>query len=244
MSEDAFGFALLDRLDGGSGIHVIERDDGHKEEMSADVYFLDLDEWEEFHVVTATDRVAVEMVSGRILDVGAGAGRHALVLQQLGHEVVALDVSPGAIEVCRERGVEQTFLGTIHELAETDPEPFDAAILLGHNLALLGSPEASGPFLDSLRSLLKPDGVVVGNTLDVYRTDDPIHLAFHQANRDRGRLPGQLTLRVTFEDTVGDWFDYLFVAPEELTELVERSGWRIEDMTEPNPSYLAVLRPV
>lgn len=244
MSQDAFGFALLDRLEGGSGTHVIERDDGYKEETSADVYFLDLEEWEEFHVVTATDRAAVEMVSGRILDVGAGAGRHALVLQQLGHEVVALDVSPGAIEVCRERGVEQTFLGTTHELAETNPEPFDAAILLGHNLALLGSPEASGLFLDSLRSLLKPDGVVVGNTLDVYRTDNPIHLAFHQANRNRGRLPGQLTLRVTFEDVVGDWFDYLFVAPEELTELVEGAGWRIEDMTEPSPSYFAVLRPV
>ena len=243
MTHDAFGLALLDRLHGGPGIHVIERDDGHWEETNADLYFVDLDEWETFHTVTASDRTAVEMVSGRILDVGAGAGRHALALQQRGHEVVALDVSPGAIEVCRKRGVEQTFLGTVGDLVETNPEPFDAVILLGHNLALLGSHEAAGPFLDALRRLLKPDGIAVGNTLNVHGTDDPVHLAYHQMNRNRGRLPGQLTLRATFEGVVGGWFDYLFVSPGELTELVETAGWSIEEMTEPNPSFLAVLRP-
>jgi len=242
-SGDAFGLALLDRHHGGLGVHITERDDGHEDAMNADLYFLDYDQWDTFHPATAQDRVGMEMVSGRILDVGAGAGRHALALQQRGHEVVALDVSPGAIEVCRERGVEQVFLGTTEDLVPEDPEPFDGAILLGHNLALLGSPEASGPFLDSLRSLLKPGGLVVGNTLDVYQTDDPVHLAHHRMNRERGRLPGQLTLRVKFEDVVGDWFDYIFLSPGELAELVEQAGWRVDELTEPNPSYLATLRP-
>lgn len=115
-SGDAFGLAFLDRYHGGSGVHIIERDDGHEEAMNADLYFLDYYEWDTFHTATAQDRLGVEMVSGRILDVGAGAGRHALALQQRGHEVVALDVSPGAIEVCRDRGVEQVFLGTTEDL--------------------------------------------------------------------------------------------------------------------------------
>ena len=55
---------------------------------------------------------------------GAGAGRHALPLQESGREVVALDVSPGGVEVCRRRGVRETFTGTVFELAETGPEPF------------------------------------------------------------------------------------------------------------------------
>ena len=223
---DAFGLALLDRQHSGSGVHIIERDDGHEEAMNADLYFLDYDEWDTFHTATAQDR----------LDMGAGAGRHVLALQQHGHEVVALDVSPGAIEVCRDRGVEQVFLGTTEDLVREDPELFDAVILLGHNLALLGSRDASVPFLDSLRRLLKPDGSVIGNTLDVYQTEDPVHLAYHQMNGERGRLPGQLTLRIKFEDVVGDWFDYLFVSPTELTDLVERAGWRVEQLTESNPS--------
>ena len=73
-SGDAFGLALLDRQHGGSGVHTTERDDGHEEVMNADLYFLDFDEWDSFHSVTAQDRLAVEMVSGRILDVGAGEG--------------------------------------------------------------------------------------------------------------------------------------------------------------------------
>ncbi|MEN8234971.1 MAG: methyltransferase domain-containing protein [Actinomycetota bacterium] len=240
---DAFGAALLDYLHGGSGVHVTERDDGQSDTMGAGLYFAEYDEWENIHFATGIDATALDIVSGRVLDVGAGAGRHSLVLQRRGDEPVALDTSPGAIEVCRERGVEQIFLGTTDELAAQDPEPFDAAILLGHNLAILGSAEFSGPFLDSLRSLLKPGGVIVGNCRDPYTTDEPIHLAYHQRNRELGRMPGQIRLRVRFQDIAGGWFDYLFVSPAELAELAAAAGWRVEEATEPNPSYMAVLRP-
>ena len=87
---------------------------------------------------------------------------------------------------------------------------------------------------------MKPDGLVVGNTLDVYQTDDPVHLACHRLNRERGRMSGLLTLRIKFED-IGSTTS--FVSPTELTDLVERAGWRAEEMTEPNPLYLAALRP-
>ncbi len=240
---DAFGLALLDFLHGGSGVHITERDDGQVDAMAADLYFIGYEKWADFHFVTATDVAALEIVSGRVLDVGAGAGRHALAVQQRGDEAVALDVSPGAIEVCRERGVRHAFLGTTGELVTRNSEPFDAALLLGHNLALLGSAESSGPFLDSLRALLRPGGVVVGNCLDPYTTDNPIHLAYHERNRERGRMPGQIRLRVRFQDVAGDWFDYLFSSPDELAELAERAGWRVDEITEPNPTYLAVLRP-
>ncbi|MEN8114039.1 MAG: class I SAM-dependent methyltransferase [Actinomycetota bacterium] len=240
---DAFGLALLDYLHGGSGVHITERDDGQVDAMSGALYFAGFEEWADIHFAAALDAAALEFVSGRVLDVGAGAGRHSLFLQQRGDEPVALDVSPGAIEVCRERGVGKTFRGRTDELASVDPEPFDAAILLGHNLAILGSAQSSGPFLDSLRRLLKPGGVVVGSLLDPYSTDDPIHLAYHERNRERDRMPGQIRLRVRFQDTAGDWFDYLFLSPSELEDLAERAGWRLEESTEPNPSYIAVLRP-
>ena len=50
--------------------------------------------------------VAMEFVRGRVLDMGVGAGRHALHLQAQGHDVVGIDNSPKAVEVCRLRGLE------------------------------------------------------------------------------------------------------------------------------------------
>jgi hypothetical protein len=95
-----------------------------------------------------------------------------------------------------------------------------------------------------MASLLAPGGVVIGCGMNPYLTDDPDHRAYQQQNRARGRYPGQIRLRIRHRNLAGDWFDYLFTSPEELGELAALSGWRIEDITEPGPSYLAVLRPV
>ena len=87
------------------------------------------------------DRWAIERGGGRVLDLGAGAGRAALALPALGQDVVALDVSPGAFEVCRRRGVRDCCVGTIDELVATEPMPFDSVLALGNNLGLLATLE-------------------------------------------------------------------------------------------------------
>jgi SAM-dependent methyltransferase len=87
--------------------------------MDATVYFLEPDAWSD--AWPDNDVTALDLVGGRVLNVGAGAGRFLLALQSRGHEPMALDVSPGAVEVCRRRGVRRTILGPIEELADTDP---------------------------------------------------------------------------------------------------------------------------
>lgn len=238
---DAFGVALLDALSGESGTHIIERDDGFVDAMDATVYFLEPDAW--WEAWPEVDVTALDLVSGRILDIGAGAGRFSLALQSRGHEPVALDVSPGAVEVCHRRGARQTFFGSIEELADAEPPLFDAAVFMGNNLSLLGSAERAGSMLETVRRLLRPGGVIVGTCLDASRTDDPAHLAYHRWNRERGRLPGQLRLRVRYRSFAGDWFDWLLMSPDELGVMADRAGWRLDDVTDPDPYYLAVLRP-
>lgn len=239
---DAFGTALLDALAGEPGTHIVERDDGFVDVMDTSVYFLEPEAWSDAWPVD--DLVALDLAGGRILDVGAGAGRHSLAFQAGGHDPVALDVSPGAIEVCRRRGVHQTFLGSIDEFTDTRPALFDAAIFMGNNLSLLGSAGRSGSMFDALRRLLRPGGVIVGTCLDPYGTDDPVHVAYHDWNRERGCLPGQLRLRVRYRKLAGAWFEWLLMSPDELAAMAGRSGWRLDDTTKANSYYLAVLRPV
>ena len=63
--------------------------------------------------------------------------RTSYLRQQAGYDVVALDVSAGAIEMCRRRGVRQTVTGTVADLPAANVLPFDTLLLLGNNLGLL-----------------------------------------------------------------------------------------------------------
>jgi len=229
---DAFGEALLAHLDhGDGGEHIIERSDGYVECATVEPYFGDLDAW------SPTERHALDAVTGRMLDVGAGAGRAALHLQDRGFDVTALDVSPGAIEVCRRRGVRQTRLGRVEEVSGG----FDTFLFFGSNLGLIGSPQAAPAFFGGLRDLSRPGARIVGTMLDPYRTSDPDHLAVHEENRRKGRMAGQLTIRIRRRILATEWFDLLWMSAAELEALAQPLGWTVTDRWEHGPFFSVVL---
>jgi SAM-dependent methyltransferase len=189
-------------------------------------------------------RITDRLRPGRVLDVGSGAGRHSLYLQARGRDVVALDVSPLAGEVCRRRGIRQVFTGTVTDLAQRDGGPFDTFLLLGNNLGLLSSAGHAPLFLGALAALAAPGAGILGKGMDPYRTENELHLAYHARNRALGRLVGQIRMRVRFRDLATDWFDYLFATVDELRGLLDGTAWRLEHVeAQPDgPHYVALLR--
>lgn len=224
---DAFGHVLKSchASDGAFGVafELIERSDGHLGVADAARYFVGPEKWSE------TSQFACEQASGRILDVGAGAGRVSLVLQDAGYDVVALDVSEGATAVCRERGVRQVFTGTVADLAATRPRPFDTFLMLGNNLGLLGGAEQAPALLQALASVARTGARILGETLDPYQTTKPEHLGYHEENRRMGRLSGQLRLRARHLRFTTPWWDYLFCTPAELETVTAPTPWRLVD---------------
>ena len=229
IESDAFGHALMDHLNGCAGHELIERSDGYVAvSAGTETYFAEPSDHQ---------RVVVEHAVGRVLDIGCGAGRHTLYLQERGLEVTGIDVSPLAIEVCRRRGVRDPRLLSIEEV-DASLGLFDTVLMLGHNLALLGSAHGARRILKRMHKAVAPGGKLIGDILDPYETDDPDHLAYHAQNRSKGRMSGQIRMRVRYKRYKSPWFDYLFMSRVELAEILEGTGWRLKEIIATyGPSY-------
>jgi hypothetical protein len=235
--QDAYGRLLLEAFEGRRAVEVVERNDGFLMGSAAAPanYFAPFRAW------PAHQRQAMRLVRGRVLDVGCGAGRVALHLQQRGQEVVAIDLSPLAVEVSRRRGVRDA---RVLSIAEVDKRvgPIDTIVMMGNNFGLFGSAGRAKRLLRRFNSIGSDRRRIVAEVLDPYATDDPDHLSYHERNRQRGRMPGQLRIRIRHRRCTSPWFDYLFVSPAELEALVEGTGWSLK-RTIPSSCglYVAVL---
>jgi SAM-dependent methyltransferase len=232
---DAFGQAIWNHFHGWTTPPVLERDDGMVEAdvYGTSLYFAPYRKW------PAIEKQALRYVRGRVLDIGCGAGRHSLYLQEKGHGVTAIDASPLAVKLTRERGVRDA---RVLAAAQVDklPAQYDTAIMFGHNLGLLGSFEGGRRFL---KKMLRVSSRIVGTNVDPYITSDPMHLAYHRRNRRRGRMSGQIRIRVRYATLVTPWFDWLFLSRPELEELIDGTGWTLARWIQPEgaPIYAAVL---
>ncbi|MFT4167059.1 MAG: class I SAM-dependent methyltransferase [Microlunatus sp.] len=212
---------------------LVERDDGFLGVTDARIYFRDVAGW------GPLEWQACEQAQGRVLDVGCGAGRHSIAMIARGLEVTGLEPSPGAAQIARSRGV-SVVQRRLDQLAETDGT-FDTIVMLGNNLSLLASPETATATLTNLAAHAAPGAILLGQAMDPYGTKDPLHLAYHEWNRARGRPGGQLRIRVRFRGTVTDWFDYWFLTVDELAAAVESTPWALSHVEHSGPAYLATL---
>jgi SAM-dependent methyltransferase len=234
--QDAYGHLMRDHLRGLRTAEVIERDDGwFGVSTGAPAYFAEYPDWPK------PQRSAMRFVRGRVLDVGCGAGRAALHLQRRGHRVVAIDASPLAIETCRRRGVKDARVIPVTRVSRR-LGCFDTILLLGNNLGLLANPRRARWLLTRFHRLTSPSGRVVAEATDPYATTDPHHLHYQRWNRRRGRLSGQLRIRVRYTTHRTPWFDYLLVSQAELRALLRGTGWRVARVFEAEGGpYVAIL---
>jgi SAM-dependent methyltransferase len=233
--EDAWGELMRTALEGGRPREVIERDDGFVETGPTwDLYFAPFRRW------PAHQRRAMRFVRGRVLDVGCGAGRACLHLQERGLDVVGIDISPGAVDVCHRRGVHDARVCRIEDVDDS-LGVFDTIVMLGNNFGLFASRGKARRLLRRLHDLTSDRGRIVAETRDIYDTDDPAHLAYHERNRRRGRMAGQVRIRARYRLGKTPWFDYLMVSRDELAELLGGTGWHLARTIDGEDTYIAVI---
>jgi len=235
-SEDAFGNGLYDYFIGESVHEVIERDDGYIVVWNGPgAYFAEFDDWQ------PAEREAMNFAFGKVLDIGCGAGRHALYLQHTGLKAMGIDVSPLALEVCEQRGLVNTRECPITEV-NSNLGKFDTIIMMGNNFGLLANPRRARWLLRRFYSMTSQNGRLIAASNDPYKTDDEDHLAYHTRNRQRGRMSGQIRIRVRYRGIKDKWFDYLMVSKAEMEDILIGTGWQVREYIDSgNAQYIAVI---
>lgn len=185
------------------------------------------------------ERLALERCNGRVLDAGAGAGSHALYLQEQGKSVTALDISEGACEVMRERGLTDVRQADFFHL--TTEERFDTILLLMNGIGIVQTVDNLYRFFEKSRELLAEGGSVVvdsSNILYLFQEEDGS--AMIDLN---GGYYGELTYRMDFAPYEGEEFPWLFVDFDTLSTYAEEAGFVCEKLFEDDHYlYLAELK--
>ena len=155
--------------------------------------------------------------TGRTLDVGCGAGRVALHLQQSGIEVVGIDHSPLAVQTCRERGLSDVRVMPVTQISSNRLGVFDSITMIGNNFGLVGNPKRAHWLLRRFFRMTTKHGRILAESTDPYATDDPLHLAYQERNRQQGRMSRQYRHRELYRN-LSAWL----IAPPHLIAPPER----------------------
>ncbi len=217
------GLALRDHQRGRPQRELIlDREDGDTGPIDVAGFFSAEPKWPE-------EEAALNLAGGAVLDVGAGAGRHSLILQSRGLAVTAIDVCEDAVTVMRERGVRDARAAGLLELG---PGVFDTVLMLGHGLGLCGDLSGLARWLQHLAGIVAEDGQILTDSLDVTCTETPVHLAYQQQLVDRGRYRGEMRFQLRYGDARGAEFDWLYADYSRLVDVASSTAWQAELIAE------------
>jgi SAM-dependent methyltransferase len=227
MTKDILGRAISDYYNYERN-HILWVHDKHgpKVEMPVATYFRNENK------MPALELAALDLCTGKVLDIGAGAGSHTLALEDRGIKVMAMDISPLAVEVMTMRGVTKAIQQDIFLFLG---KKFDTLLLLMNGIGLCGNIEGLRRFLNHAKKLLRPGGQLIFDSSDVaYLFEDDIPVLDHYY--------GEIACRYEYRRQKSDWFTWLYIDRNTLEMVAEDEGWNMELITEDESGqYLARL---
>jgi SAM-dependent methyltransferase len=232
---DPFGRAVRDHHRGEREEPLIQRDGEETREHPIEQFY-----FTEFTAESEPGRWLESHLEGPVVDLGAGAGRHALYFQEQ-HETVAIEVSENLVATMRDRGVTDAREGDMFSLRETfERDRFRSALAIGTQLGLAGSMDGLRRFLGDLAAVTKSDGTAVVDCYDPARIEEGDLLGYRP-----DPTPGQAARVMTFEyeDELGETLLFRLFGPDRIREAAVGTDWRVADVCygDEGPHYRAAL---
>lgn len=233
MEKDILGTALLDFHNGNYTADIITFSSlEEKDVMPLPYLFRDYGQMPEL------EKKALALCKGTVLDIGCGAGNHSLYLQNEGFKVSCLDHSKGAIAVCENRGIRNSYHGSIFDFEDGR---FDTLLLLMNGIGISGQLKNIDVFLNKLKSLLNKGGQIILDSSDIiymFESDEdggywiPEDVAYY----------GEVRFTMEYKKLKGDEFPWLYLDFNTLQRAAMFNGFTCELVFEgEHYDYLARL---
>jgi len=204
---------------------LVRTDIGGEDRLPVRLFFREVSD------MGVVEHAALAQAHGRVLDLGAGPGAHALPLVRAGLDVTAVEILPTARAALKQGGVKDVRAGGLETL-DAD-ERFDTVLVLMNGLGLPGTLAGLQGFLAALRGHLARGGQVLADSTDPTGWADP----------DDGRFPGEVHMQLEFEGATAAPFPFLFVDPVRLAEAARRARMTAEVIArDTDDRYLARIR--
>lgn len=189
-----------------------------------------------YHEMPPLEQRALNEARGKVLDVGAGAGCHALALQERGFDVTAVDISPLSCETMKERGVAN--VECVNIFNQRFQERFDTLLLLMNGTGIAGKLSRLPQLLSRLKQLMNPSAQILIDSSDlryVYEDENGVL----DVDLD-GAYYGEVDYQMTYRNIIGKSFDWLYADSVVLAECCRQCGLKCEILAQGNHyDYLA-----
>ena len=230
--KDLMGKAIWDFYQNKSADDLLtETSISEIDELPVEYFFRDFDE------MNLLEQKALELSTGKILDIGAGAGSHSLYLQnEKKLEVFALDNSPKSVEVCQLRGVKNVWCS---DILDFPVQTFDTILLLMNGTGIFESLDKIDLYLEKLQSLLNEKGQILIDSTDI--------LYMYDRDEDGGvmvpadRYYGEVDYFIHYQLDTENPTKWLYLDFETFKRVAENNGFEIEKILQEEDSYLARL---
>ena len=202
---------------------------GDIEEMPVEVFYRTEEDLPELEFI------ALSLCDGKVLDVGAGVGSHALYLQDKDFDVTALEISESACNIMRQRGVQQIIQDDFFKI---NNQQYDTLLFLMNGIGLAQSLEGFKNLLHHAKTLLTDRGQLLFDSSDIsylydeYRIQRPTYYF------------GEIGYQYEFKGVKGEPFKWLYLDQQTLIKIAHEENWVVQVLFEDeNDQYLVRMEP-
>jgi SAM-dependent methyltransferase len=232
FTDDPFGAAFHDIINGNPANNILVKCSAAEDEWLNPEYF-----FRDFSQMPVTEKTALKMAKGKILDAGAGSGSHSLWLQERGFDVKSIDISPGAVKAMEARGVKNAQLQDFFSLKN---ERFDTIYMLMNGIGMVKDINGLESFLEFVKTILSPGGQILLDSSDLrYLFQEEDGSMWIDLNAP---YYGEVEYQLTYKTIIGEPFKWLYVDYYTLDHYAQLHGFVLEHIYEDDHfNYLAKL---